>query len=97
MSTQPLLDIVAGASLSFLLAYGLFRLFVARETYFVWIMPLFLAGIFAGMWATSGRGSPMAVGAFAGLLTAGIVLGRRCGIYIVRTSRGLSPSRANSA
>jgi len=77
VSTQPLLDIVAGASLSFLPAYGLFRLFVARETYFVWIMPLFLVGIFAGMWATSGRGSPMAVGAFAGLLTAGIVLGRR--------------------
>ena len=77
MSAQPVPDVVVGASIAFLFAYGLFRLFVARETYFVWLMPLMLVGIFAGMFATSGRGSPPALGAFAGLLVGGIVLGRR--------------------
>ncbi len=75
--SQQLLDFVLGASLALLFAWGLFRLFVDRENYFAWIMPLFLVGIFAGMFATSGSGSPPALGAFAGVLAGGIVLGRR--------------------
>ncbi len=77
MSAQQLLDFVVGASLASLVAWGLFRLFVARETYFVWIMPLLLVGILTGMYAFSGSGSPVGRGAFAGLVAGSIVLGRR--------------------
>jgi hypothetical protein len=75
--SQQLLEFVVGASFALVFAYGLFRLFVGRENYFAWIMPLFLVGIFAGMFATFGSGSPSALGAFAGVIAGGIVLGRR--------------------
>jgi hypothetical protein len=75
--SQQMLDFGVSASFAMLFAYGLFRLFVGRENYFAWIMPLFLVGIFAGMFATSGSGSPPALGAFAGVLAGGVVLGRR--------------------
>lgn len=77
MSAQPVLDIVVGASLGFLFAWGLFRLFAIRETYFVWILPLFLVGMLAGAYAFSGAGSPTGRGALAGLVAGGIVFGRR--------------------
>lgn len=74
---QQVFDFVVGASLAPLVAWGLFRLCAARETYFGWILPLFLMGMFAGMSAGSGSGSLLALGAFAGLVAGGIVLGRR--------------------
>jgi len=77
VSVQPLLDIVVGASIAFLFAWGLFRLFAVRETYFVWILPLFLVGMFVGAYAFSGGGSPTPRGALAGLVAGAIVLGRR--------------------
>lgn len=75
--SQQLLEFAVGASIALLAAWGLFRLFVARETYFVWMMPLFLIGVVAGMSAVSGIGGPAGRGAFAGLVAGGIVLGRR--------------------
>jgi hypothetical protein len=70
-------EFAVGACIALFGAWSLYRVFVARETYFVWIMPLFLVGILAGMYAFSGAGNPAARGAFAGLLAGGVILGRR--------------------
>jgi hypothetical protein len=74
---QPLSDFLVGATGALLCAWGLYRVFVARETYFVWILPLFLAGVFVSVWAFGGRGSAVAQGALVGLVSGGIILGRR--------------------
>lgn len=74
---QALSDFLVGASVALLCTWGLYRVFVARETYFVWILPLFLAGVFVGFWAFAGGGSPLAQGALAGLVLGGIAFGRR--------------------
>ena len=75
--TEQVVEFAVGASIALLGAWALYRVFVARETYFVWILPLFLVGIFVGMMGFSGGGHPVGVGAFAGLVSGGIVLGRR--------------------
>lgn len=76
-STQEVTDFVVGAGVAFLCAWGLYRLFVARETYFVWILPLFLISMFVGAFAVSGGPQPLPLGALAGLIAGGIVLGQR--------------------
>ena len=75
--SQQLLDFAVGASLALLAAWGLFRLVVPRETYFVWILPLFFVAMFSGMYASSGSGNSVAWGAVAGVVAGSIVLGRR--------------------
>lgn len=66
-----------GACIAVFVVWLLVRLFVAGERYFGWIIPLFLVGILAGIYAFSEIGSPLARGAFAGLVAAGVILGRR--------------------
>lgn len=75
--SEQLNEFAVGACIALFGAWLLYRVFVARETYFVWIMPLFLVGILAGMYAFSGSGSPVARGALASLAAAGVILGRR--------------------
>lgn len=70
-------EFAVGAFLAFGGAWLLYRVFVARETYFVWIVPLLLVGVLAGMYAFSGNGSAVARGAFGGISAAGVILGRR--------------------
>ena len=75
--SQQINEFMLGACIAFLGAWLLYVLFVARETYFVWIVPLFLVAIPAGMYAFSPRSTPLAQGVFAGLVAASIVFGWR--------------------
>lgn len=75
--SEQINGLAVGACVALFGAWLLYRLSVARETYFVWISPLLLAGVFVGMWAFNGRGSPVAQGALAGLVAGGVILGRR--------------------
>jgi hypothetical protein len=77
VSSQELIDFAAGAAIAFVGAWVLYRLFAARETYFVWIMPLFLVTVFVGALGFSGGVRPLPAGALAGLIGAGVVLGWR--------------------
>ena len=74
---EHLNQLVVGACIAMLGAWLLYRLFVARETYFVWIVPLVLVGMLAGMYAFNPRGTPLAQGVFGGLVAGAIVFGRR--------------------
>lgn len=70
-------DFAVGASIALLCVWGLYRLFVARETYFAWIIPLFLIGIVVGMFGFNPGPKPLPLGALAGIVAGGIVFGGR--------------------
>jgi hypothetical protein len=75
--SRELLEFAAGGAVAFVGAWALYRLFAARETYFVWILPLFLVTIFVGALGFSGGVRPLPAGALAGLIGGGAVLGWR--------------------
>ena len=77
MLGRDLIEFVVGAAVALLGAWGLYRIFAARETYFVWIMPLFLVTMFVGAMGFSGGVRPLPAGALAGLIGGGAVLGWR--------------------
>ncbi|MDP9251368.1 MAG: hypothetical protein M3O80_00045 [Chloroflexota bacterium] len=77
MTSRELIELVGGAAVAFAAVWGLFRICVARETYFVWIMPLLLLTLSVGALGFSGGVRPLPAGALAGLIGGGAVLGWR--------------------
>lgn len=77
MINRELIEFVGAAAVAFAAVWGLFRICIARETYFVWIMPVLLVMLFVGALGFSGGVRPLPAGALAGLIGGAAVLGWR--------------------